>query len=224
MAVITISRQFGSGGDEIVNRVCQIMGYRLFNKRMVEAAAREAGLADGEIIDYTEENHKVRSFFERLFTGVPAGHYGGLWPEDIAVMHSAEDLRLREEDALQLVRKAIWREYQAGGVVITGRGGQVVLKDCPDVLHVRIEAPIEDRIHRVREALRQSTHRYEADIDLRRAAQDQILQKDAASADYIKRFYGENWDDPLLYHVIINTGKMSIEKAVQTITTLASWI
>ena len=224
MAVITISRQFGSGGDEIINRVCQVMGYRLFNKRMVEEAAREAGLGEGEIIDYSEENHKVRSFFERLFTGVPAAHYGGMWPEDVAMLRTTEELRMREEDALQLVRKAIWREYQAGDVVIAGRGGQVVLKDCPNVLHVRLVAPMEDRIHTVREALRQSTHRYEADIEVRRAAQDQILQKDAASADYIKRFYGEEWDSPLLYHLVINTGRMTTEKAVQTITTLASWL
>ena len=51
MAVITISRQYGSGGDEIASRVCELLGYRYFDKRMMAQVASEAGLSSKEVID-----------------------------------------------------------------------------------------------------------------------------------------------------------------------------
>jgi cytidylate kinase len=59
------------------------------------------------------------------------------------------------------------------------------------------------------------------DTELRRAAQDRIVERDAASADYLKRFYKVAWEDPLLYHLVINTGKVSLEQAAQIIVMLA---
>lgn len=223
MAVITISRQFGSGGEEITNRVCQVLGCRLFNKRMIETAAEEAGLSRQDAIDYHEENYKVRSFFERLFGGSRAASVS-LWPEDIATLRTIEEQRQREQDAYQLVRKAIWTAYENGNVIIAGRGGQMILKDCPGVLHVRIEASMEVRLERVKKALRQSTHKYDTDAELQRSAQEAINARDAASADYIRRFYSVEWNDPLLYHLVINTARLSVEQSVQLITKVAPWV
>ncbi|MCE1255482.1 MAG: cytidylate kinase-like family protein, partial [Anaerolineae bacterium] len=67
MTVITVSRQFGSGGDEIVNNVCQKTGYHQFGKFQISQAAFEAGLSSPESIDYSEDNYKVKNFIERLF-------------------------------------------------------------------------------------------------------------------------------------------------------------
>jgi cytidylate kinase len=58
---------------------------------------------------------------------------------------------------------------------------------------------------------------YQADIEMRRAAQDLIVTRDFASEDYIKRYYNCNWADPTLYHLVLNTGKMSLEQAAQII-------
>ncbi len=49
MAVLTISRQYGSGGDDIADQVCRILGYRHFTKRHIARAAMEAGLSEQEI-------------------------------------------------------------------------------------------------------------------------------------------------------------------------------
>ncbi|NLG97675.1 MAG: cytidylate kinase-like family protein [Chloroflexi bacterium] len=224
MGIITISRQFGSGGDEIAQQLCQKLGYRMFNKLMVVEAAREAGVSTTEIADYSEENYKIRSFFERLFGGPISAPYGGLWPDDLSAYYRDEDLRLREEDQLQLVRKAIWRAYQTDNVVIVGRGGQVILRDNPGALHVRIVAPLEDRIERTAARLQQAGAQRGVDTGLHRKAHEQVLQEDAKSEDYIKRFYKANWDDPLLYHLIINTGRIDIDQAVKLIAQLVDTV
>jgi CMP/dCMP kinase len=221
MAVITISRQYGSGGDEIAARVCEILSYQHFDKRLIARASMDVGLSEQEIVDYSEENHKVRSFLDRLMGRQAVVAQTRIWREDATGVRSAEDIKLSEEAALTLVQKAVRSAYRAGNVVIIGRGGQVILKDGPDVLHVRIEAPLENRIQRVKEQVKATHKLYPADIELRRAAQDLIIERDAASADYLSRFYHVDWEEPLLYHLVINTGKVSIEQSALLIAQLA---
>jgi len=221
MTTITISRQTGSGGDEIAHRLCEILGYRAFDKHMLAQAAALSGFSEQEVIDYSEENYKVRSFLDRLFNrSVPLATMR-VWEEDTGGILTAEDLKLSEEMALKLVQKAIHSAHHTGKLVIVGRGGQSILKDVTDVLHVRIEAPLEDRIQRVKEQNRQVRRSFNASIDLRREAQNWIVRRDEASADYLKRFYNIDWADPMLYHVVINTGKLSLEQAARTIASMA---
>ena len=220
MSVITISRQYGSGGDEIADRVCELLGYRHFDKRLIKQAAVEAGLSDQEVIDYTEDSYRVKNFIERL-TGrpIPVAKVS-VWKEDSKGVRSAENVVLSDDVALGLVQKAVKAAHQAGNMVIVGRGGQLILKDQPDVLHVRIEAPMEERIQRVKELLKQEKQAYQADINLRRAAQDVIVTRDFASADYIQQYYAVDWADPLLYHIVLNTAKVTLEQAAQIIVDL----
>lgn len=221
MAVITISRQYGSGGDEIAHRIGEILDYQLFDKRLVAKTAAEVGLSEQEIIDFSEESHKVRSFLDRLFGSNPMVSEGHIWTEDVTGMRRVEGIRLEEDMLLDLMQKAIRSAHVMGKIIIVGRGGHVILRDQPDVLSIRIEAPMEDRIQRVKDMLRLSKHEYNADVQLRRDAQDLIYARDAASADYLKRFYQVDWADPMLYHLVINTGKISLEQAADVITRLA---
>jgi len=221
MAVITISRQYGSGGDEIAAQVCEILRYQHFDKRLIARATLETGLSEQEIVDYSEENHKVRGFLDRLLGRQAVVAQTRVWREDATGGRSAEDIKLSEEAALTLVQKAVRSAYRIGNVLIIGRGGQVILKDGPDVLHVRIEAPLEYRIQRVKEQVKSTRKLYHADIELRREAQDLIIERDAASADYLSRFYHVDWADPMLYHLVINTGKMSIDHAAGLVAQLA---
>ena len=218
MAVITVSRQFGSGGDEIVEQLCQVLGYRFFDKRMLAKAAIDAGLSDQEIIDYSIENYKVKGFFERLFGRSRPIATTRVWKEGTDGTRKPEEVQLTEEHALQLVQKAVEMAYQTGNMVIEGRGGQVLLRDRAGVLHVRIVAPMEYRIQRVKEKLHEEQNMPLDTIETRRAAQDMIEQRDAASAAYLKTYYGVDWADPLLYHAVLNTGRISLEQAVRCIT------
>ncbi len=207
MAVITISRQFGSGGDEIAEQVRQMLQYRIFDKDLIAQATLESGISDQEVMDYSEANYKVKGFFDRLFgRSRPVGEVR-MWTEDTSGVRTAEAVPLTEEHALSLVQKAIKAACQEGNIIVVGRGGQALLQDCPNVLHVRIEAPLEDRLLRVREQLKLK----------RRPASEMIEARDEASADYVRRFYKVNWADPLQYHLIINTGKVGLDTAARLI-------
>jgi cytidylate kinase len=220
MPVITISRQFGSGGDEIADHVCQSLGYRHFDKRLIAKAAEEAGFSEQQGLDFSEENYKVKNFIDRLFARSRPVANVRVWKESTAGVRVAEEMQLSEEHALVLVQKAVEAAYQNGNVVIIGRGGQVLLKDHPDVLHVRVEAPMEDRIQRVKHQFKLEKQMSLDTIDTRRAAQDLIEQRDAASADYLKRFYGIDWSDPLHYHLVLNSRKLSPVLASEVIVNL----
>lgn len=232
MSVITISRQFGSGGDEIARQVSQVLEYHIFDKHMIREAAKASGLADvvdnltDDVLDYSEDNHQVRGFLDILFGKMPVLPYVGVWPDDLAVSYTLEELRLQQVDSLRLVQKAIQSAYQVGNMVIVGRGGQVLLKDQPDVFHIRIVAPLEYRRQRIEEQLRQTVGQIAGQSatessDPQAQAKELIAQRDAASADYLQSYYHARWDDPLLYHLVLNTGKMSMDQAVQIIVKLA---
>jgi cytidylate kinase len=207
MAVITFSRQYGSGGNEIAVRVSEQLEYRFFDKELIAQAASEEGILHGEKVDISEDNYKMRGFFDRLFN----------WPRMVAQVGTriedktgavAEEIRiLNEVESINLVRGAIEAVYEHGDVVIVGRGGQAILKDKPGVLHVRIEAPLGARVERLHERENYSLG----------GAQDAAIKRDRAAADYLKRFYDIDWSDPLLYDLVINTGKLNTGAAVQLI-------
>lgn len=221
MAVITISRQFGSGGDEIVERICENTGYLLFNKSILTRAAVESGLSDQEVVDYSEENYRVKNFFSRLFGSSRSVTQVRVWKEDKEGVRFTEQIILSEEHALALARKAVETAYQMGSIVIVGRGGQSILKDKPGVLHVRIVAQLEDRILRVRNEPGFIDRAFDDVLQARRAARDLIEASDAASADYLKRFYGVDWSDPMLYHLLVNTSLVDIKLAAEIIIAAA---
>jgi CMP/dCMP kinase len=217
MTIITISRSHSSGGDEIASRVCEILGYKEFDKHVISLAAQEAGLSEQEVIDYSEENYKIRGFLDRLLGRSQSVAKTRIWKEDPTGERVVEESNLTEDTAVELVQKAVHSAYRVGNLVIIGRGGQMILKDQPDVLHVRIDAPLEERIQRVKQNMKHSKKDFNAHIDLRREAQDWIVQKDTASRDYLQRFYQVEWDNPWLYHMVLNSGKLSIEQAAQMI-------
>jgi cytidylate kinase len=221
MSVITISRQFGCGGDEVILRICEILGYRSFNKYLIAESYRESGFSVQDFVDFTEDEHKVQSFFDRFFISLGKAQ---VMADDPYLTQSIQYVDFSEEASLPLVQKAVLRAYEIGNFVIVGRGGQVVLREKPGALHVRLIAPMEDRILRVKNDLKKNRKAYDATIDVRREAQNMIEQRDDASADYIKRYYGCRWDDPSLYHVILNTGKMTFECAAQTISQMIKQI
>jgi len=217
MAVITISRQFGSGGDEIADHICHELGYRQFDKRLIAQAAAGVGLSEQEIIDFSEENYKVKNFLDRLLGRSQAVAQVRVWKEDAKGIRASEAIQINEEHALMMTKRAVEAAHHTGDIVIVGRGGQVILKDYLDVLHIRIEAPLEDRIQCVKAQMKDEHHLPTDTVEARRKAQNLIGSRDLASADYLRRFYGVDWADPLLYHLMINTGKVKMKLAVQMI-------
>ena len=217
MATITISRQYASYGNDIADKICESTGYYLFDKHIIAKAATDVGLSDEEIIDFSEQNYKIKGFFERLFGGSRLH----IWKEMEDGGRTSELAQLSEDNALALVKKAIEIAHKEDNTVIVGRAGQVILHNAPNVLHVRVETPIEERIQRVRSYLKMVNRTFIGPLEARRAALDLIEENDEASADYLRRFYGVDWSDPMLYHMVINTGKLKVDQAVQIINEAA---
>jgi hypothetical protein len=170
---------------------------------MMKVAA-EVGLTEGEVVDFGEDQHQVRSFLDRLLGNPPLLMTQARTWSEVKVIDAA--------DSIPLVQSIIRAACKHDNVVIVGRGGQAVLRNDPGVLHVRIEAPLETRISRVQ-------LREDLTFEL---ARDVVAERDRAAADYLKRFYNVDWSDSLLYHLIINTGPWSIEAASRLIVTAVS--
>ncbi|MCL4296730.1 MAG: cytidylate kinase family protein [Anaerolineae bacterium] len=216
MAVITISRQYGSGGDEVAACICELLGYRYFDKRLMIQLATEAGLSPAEVIDFSEDNYKVQGFLKRLFEGrgARAGARVSTWTEGPGGIKIEQVAELDEAQSITFAQSTIQAAYILGNVVIVGRGGQALLAGKAGVLHVRIEAPLADRDLRVHEQEKLSLG----------YAQDVVVNHDRAAAAYLKRFYDIDWADPALYDLIINTGKLGIEGAVQVIVQAVNYL
>jgi CMP/dCMP kinase len=219
MTVITVSRQYGSGGDEIAIRLCEMLGYARFDKSLITQAATAAGISTEDVYDFSEDSHKVRSFLDRLFDRPAMAAAGRMW-EGAGGMEYLQSLPLSDDNMLTLVQKAILSAYETGDFVIVGRGSQVLLKDKPNVFHIRVVAPVEERIQRIKDEMKQKRESYDAHVALRREAQDFLVERDAASDDYIKRYYNADWNDNQLYHLVLNTGKISIDQALDLIDLL----
>jgi cytidylate kinase len=103
--------------------------------------------------------------------------------------------------------RLIHAAYEMGNVVVVGRGAQVVLRAKPDALHVRLTAPLGTRIRR---------HQVRAGLDVEEA-REQVLERDRASAEFVQRFYDVDVGDPVLYDLILNTGRLPLEAAADLI-------
>lgn len=214
MSVITISRQVGSLGDELAERLAKELGYRYFDKFLMTEIAISSGLTEAEVIDFSEDNYKVKGFFDQLFgRKTPVG--------TVTVKERDEKGKLvlttkvfDEESSLAFVQTVIKKLVDWGNVVIVGRGGQVLLRNVSHVLHVRVIAPLEFRIENI---MRQKGL-------TREDALKYISEKDRAAQEYLYRFYNVDWNDPELYHIVLNMGMLKIDHAVKVVKELVNLI
>jgi cytidylate kinase len=111
------------------------------------------------------------------------------------------------EEYVRMVGLVIRGLAREGNVLIIGRGGQALLRNHPDALHVQTVAPLAYRIKVVmaREGLD------------KRAAQNRVRASDRARFDYVRRYHDADWLDSSLYHLVINTGRVSVATAVDLI-------
>ncbi len=122
MPVITISREFGSEGDYIAEKIAQILGYHFVDKEFIGTLLKQYGLVE----------------FDREYETLP-----GFWERFDAQRDKRRDV------LVDMLNRVVRTVAQHGNVVILGRSGFVVLSDFADVLHVRLQAPVSVRVERV---------------------------------------------------------------------------
>jgi len=121
----------------------------------------------------------------------------------------------KERKAYQAALEQVMIELaREGNVVILGRAGQAILHGEPGVLHVRLVAPVQVRAKRLAE-------KHSIPLD---CAMAQIEASDQHRRRLIKYFYNFNWDDPSLYDLIINTGRMAPQAAAALICAALSYV
>jgi cytidylate kinase len=198
MQAVTISREYGSGGGEVAARLAGRLGWRLVDHEVVVRVARALGVTLAEATTYDEHaeglgERILRSLQSMTFVApVPTG--------DLPV--GQDDQSARYQGALQLV---VQRAVDEGRVVIVGRGSQVLLRDRRDVLNARIVAPLERRIEYVASREGLDAHAARARVEL----------KDRDRARYLQSNYHRLPSDPHLYDLVVNTGTLSIDDAVE---------
>ncbi len=226
--VITVSRQLGSRGSYIATAVAKRLGLRYMDREILNRAAEIAGYPDDEMVEQLKRKEKVPGFLDRFFQAMgtlpmiptiasATLREGYAYDEKVAMLMLQENLereaalekrRFEYEQRveagtsyIELVRQVIEEYAQLGDVIIVGRGGQIVLQDHSHALHVRVQAAKALRVHRLCERL---------GLD-EKEAERQVNQSDKERARYMQHFYNVDWNDPALYHLVINTGKLSVD-------------
>lgn len=199
MSVITVSRELGSRGTDIAHMVAEELGYQCLDRELIAEIAREAGVEE-EHVSGKEDNISGRprivgpemaAFFRRQ-------RYASPRPREA----------LEDQAYIELVRKVIYDRAEAGNVVVLGRGGQMVLRNWRDALHVYITAPSEVRVARVAKDQGTGTQ----------LAERLIRDSDRRRKDYIRHFYNNaDWRNPRYYHLIVDTGRIPPQTAVNII-------
>lgn len=199
--VITISRQYGSGGHQIGQLLAERFKLRFLDREIVEAVAQRLEVP----VDWVEEKdealdswrERVRNFMAMSLPDAPVYQplpVTGLEP-------------LTGEMTVRLVREAIQQAARNGNVVIVGRGAQVLLAGHPGAVHIFVYAPRDTRIASImeRRALdREAAARLVDDIDQKRA-------------DYLRVMYNQDWRQPELYNLMLDTSLTGISGAVDLI-------
>jgi cytidylate kinase len=172
--VITISRQLGSRGLEIARALGNALDYRVTSRDLINQAAMRSGNPEVALAVIDE-------------LGLL-----GICPSPQAC-----------QAYRQAVKQVMEELLQEGQVIIVGRAGQVILREHPRVLHVRIIAPQAERAQRIAANQKISIE----------SALAQVQASDRHRRNYLKRHYQVNWDDPNLYDLTLNTAKLSIQAA-----------
>jgi cytidylate kinase len=197
MRVVTISREYGSGGGEIAARLATLLGWHLIDHEVVVRVAEKLHVSEEEAEEHDE---CVGGLASRIFKSLRLVH--PTMPMTVEIPPSM-DSRAFYEARCQIIEGAV----ASGHVVIVGRGAQAHLAKRRDVLHVRIVAPFELRLAYV-------MSREGMDWE---AAQARIMKKDQERTRYLETFYHQHPSDAHLYDLVLNTGILDLESAAEVI-------
>lgn len=215
MPVITISKEHGAGGREIARELARGLGYELADKAVIIKVAQQAKVTSERVEKFDQEDYSPLSkYLSNLFLANPSLYSVMGFEMPMAGPVPPGTDFFDAEQYLKFTQAVMESLYQKGDVVLVGRGGQYLLAGKPGCLHVRVAAPLEARIKRVME--RQEVGEKEA--------RERIHKKDKARAAYVRDFYGKDLADPSHYHLVVNTGLLSIEKTVALIREAAKLV
>ncbi|MDR1931992.1 MAG: cytidylate kinase-like family protein [Spirochaetales bacterium] len=178
MAVICISRELAANGEETARELAEVGGYRFIERRDIETELARHNISSTTLLQYDEKKP-------------------GFWAA----------LSENRDRYVHYLMESICSEAARGNCIILGRGASAVLQDVPGVIGVRIVAPRQERLQRLKTR---------ANCDAR-SAEQQLKQSDHNRQGFHKYFFDVDWQDPSQYHLTVNTGKMNARQAARVI-------
>jgi cytidylate kinase len=202
MTLVAMSAAYGAGSTQIAPAVASRLGVPFVDRAIPLAVANQLQVSEEEAAAHEERGGG--SFLERVLRGFVGADPGAPTPLPAAEAFSSEDFRRATEEV-------ILRQAATGAGLILGRGGVAVLRDDPRVLRVRLSGPVARR----RE---QAIRLGEIDAE---TADRALRQTDRTHAEYMRRFYDADIDDPALYHLVIDATAFSFDECVELIVRAA---
>lgn len=193
--IITISRQYGSGGREIGAKLAEKLGIPFYDNKLISLAAKESGFAESAFENV--ENKATSSLLYSIAMGINA--YGN---RDIGFTHLSLD------DQIYLAQSDVIRKVAAEGpCVIVGRCADYVLKDFKNVVHIFIWADINYRKDRAINQYHLPAHK----------ADEEIIKADKRRANYYNYHATGKWGKAENYHLSIRSDFIGIDNSVDCI-------
>jgi shikimate kinase len=182
--IITIEREYGSGGGEIAQLLAKQLDWKLWDQLLTEEIARLAECPKA-VVEVREE--RTDPLYYRLFKSFMRGSYEGSL--------NAHKLKLVDSECiLKFTESVVQQAAKTGNSVIVGRGAQHFLKNRQDTLRVFLYAPREDKVRRL--LARGKTEQ---------EAEQLVDTVDRERADFIEKYFRVAWPDRAIYHAMINT-------------------
>jgi cytidylate kinase len=193
--VITITRQFGSGGSDIAQLVARALAWDLIDNEFVDTVAQRAGLPAEEVAQLDE---RAPGLLERVARTLAVAS-----PEMFMSAASASTAERDEATIVKMTERVIAEAAAHGRVVLVGRGAQAVLAQRPDALHVYVVASKPWRMKLAVERL---------GVDAANAGKV-VDETDRRRDDYVAATYGRQRQDLSNYDLVVNAEKLGFEGA-----------
>jgi len=193
--IVTLEREYGSGGNEIAAKVAVRLGWRLWDQSLTEEIARRLDCDCRAVEKHEERNDPA---YYRLFKAFMRGSFEGSL--------NAPRLKMVDTDCVRDVVQQIVREIaETGNSVIVGRGSAYYLGDRTDTYHVFVYAPFEERVRRL--IVRGKSEREASELA-------ETVDRDREV--FIKKYFNVDWPDRHRFHLMVNSG-VGEDTAVETI-------
>ncbi len=198
LRAVTISRQAGCGALIVASKLAQLLHQRS------PKDAPPWTVFDRNLMEKVLEEHHLPA---RIAQFLPEDRISELQDiiDDLCGLHPPTST------VIQQINETILHLAEFGNVILIGRGANVITAKLPGAFHVRLVAPLEKRI--------EPSHKlYNLNL---RAAREFCLREDRGRSRYLKKYFKADINDPLLYHLVINTGLVSYDEAARLIAETA---
>ena len=197
MAVITFSRQFGAGGRTLGRMIAKELDFVYLDEVIISEISKKANVS----------KEWVKSM-ERNVGGTLSKLFAIMLNKDYMTRLIGETKGYLDENVyMEVLQEIITESAQKDNVIIMGRGGQYILADHPNTLHVHL---VSDMAHRI-EFMQQF---YKLDES---KAKQAVIIGEKKRAGFFSKFGKDDYDSPHLYHLVLNMSKLTLEDAQDTI-------